>query len=44
MQIFRVAISGVGAGPAVFEMVSLIGKEKAIARLEKAMNHFNSVV
>lgn len=43
MQIFRVAISGVGAGPAVFEMVSLIGKEKVLARLEKAIAHFNSV-
>lgn len=43
MQIFRVAISGVSAGPAVFEMVSLIGKEKVLVRLEKAMAHFNSV-
>ncbi len=43
MQIFRVAISGVGAGPAVFEMVSLIGKEKVLARLEKAISHFNSI-
>ena len=44
MQIFRVAISGVAAGPAVFEMVSLIGKEKVLMRLEKAIAHFNSVV
>jgi len=44
MQIFRVAISGVAAGPAVFEMVSLIGKTKVLARLEKAIAHFNSVV
>lgn len=44
MQIFRVAISGVAAGPAVFEMVSLIGKEKVLVRLEKAIAHFNSVV
>lgn len=44
MQIFRVAISGVSAGPAVFEMVSLIGKEKVLARLTNAITHFNSVV
>ncbi len=44
MQIFRVAISGVGAGPAVFEMVSLIGKTKVLVRLEKAIAHFNSAV
>ncbi len=41
MQIFRVAISGVAAGPAVFEMISLIGKEKVVARLEKAIKYFN---
>lgn len=44
MQIFRVAISGVAAGPAVFEMISLIGKEKVIARLNRAIKHFNETV
>lgn len=41
MQIFRVAISGLAAGPAIFEMISLIGKEKVVARLERAIKHFN---
>ena len=41
MQIFRVAISGVAAGPAIFEMIALIGKEKVVARLERAIKHFN---
>jgi len=41
MQIFRVAISGLAAGPAIFEMISLIGKEKVVARLEKAIKYFN---
>ncbi len=40
MQIFRVAISGLSAGPAVFEMTALIGKEKIIARLKKAIETF----
>ncbi len=41
MQIFRVAISGVAAGPAIFEMISLIGREKVVARLERAIKYFN---
>ena len=36
MQLFRVCISGVGGGPALFEAASLIGKEKIISRLESA--------
>lgn len=43
MQILRVAISGVPAGPAIFEMISLIGKEKVLARLEKASAEFNNL-
>jgi len=36
MQLFRVCISGVGGGPALFEIVELLGKEEIIKRLEKA--------
>ncbi len=36
MQLFRVCISGVGGGPALFEIVELLGKEEVIQRLEKA--------
>ena len=36
MQLFRVCISGVGGGPALFEIVELLGKEEVIKRLEKA--------
>lgn len=43
MQIFRVAISGVPAGPAIFEMVSLIGKDKVVDRIEKAIQKFNQI-
>ena len=43
MQIFRVAVSGVAAGPAIFEMVSLIGKEKVVDRIEKAIQKFNQI-
>lgn len=41
MQIFRVALSGQGAGPAIFEMTALLGKEKVISRLQKATATFN---
>lgn len=44
MQIFRVSVSGMPAGPAIFEMVALIGKEKVLARMEKAIQAFNALV
>lgn len=37
MQLFRVCISGVGGGPALFEIVELLGKQQVINRLEKAV-------
>ena len=37
MQLLRVAISGVGGGPALFEVVALLGKEQIHNRLEKAL-------
>ncbi len=43
MQIFRVAVSGVSAGPAIFELVSLIGKEKVVDRIDKAIQKFNQI-
>ena len=38
MQIFRVCISGVGGGPAIFEMAELLGQKEIISRLENAIN------
>lgn len=40
MQIFRVAISGLSFGPAIFEMTALLGREKVVARLKKAPENF----
>ncbi len=34
MQLFRVSISGIGGGPALFEIVELLGKEEVVKRLE----------
>jgi glutamyl-tRNA synthetase len=39
MQPLRVAVSGQPAGPPVFEMISLLGKEKAVQRIQKAAAH-----
>ena len=40
MQLFRVAITGVGGGPALFEMLELFGKENSLQRLNAAISHF----
>lgn len=40
MQLFRVAITGVGSGPALFEMMELFGKEGSLKRLDNALAAF----
>ena len=40
MQLFRVAITGVGGGPALFEMLELFGKEDSLKRLDAAITYF----
>ena len=37
----RIAVSGVGEGPGVYEIVSILGKEETIARIETALNKLN---
>ena len=34
---FRVCLTGVGMGPSLFEIASLLGKEESIRRMEKAL-------
>ena len=34
MQLFRVSITGVGGGPALFEIVEMLGKEEVNTRLQ----------
>lgn len=38
MQLLRVYLSGLGGGPALFEMAELLGKEKVVARLQKGIS------
>lgn len=38
MQLLRVCISGVGGGPAIFELMALLGKEEIINRINKAVS------
>ena len=40
MQLFRVAMTGVGGGPSLFEMMQLLGKENSLQRLQAAIAHF----
>ena len=35
---FRVSLTGVGIGPSLFDIASLLGKEETISRMEKALN------
>lgn len=38
MQLLRVYLTGLGGGPALFEIAELLGKEKAIARLQRGIS------
>ncbi|MGZ3866536.1 MAG: glutamate--tRNA ligase [Bacteroidia bacterium] len=40
MQLFRVAMTGVGGGPNLFEMMELLGKDESIKRLDNAIAAF----
>ena len=40
MQLFRVALTGVGGGPVLFEMMELFGKTETILRLDNAIKSF----
>lgn len=36
--VLRLALSGVGMGPSIFELAEIIGREEALARIEKALS------
>lgn len=38
MPIFRILLTGVGAGPSIFEICALLGKEEVKDRIEKGLN------
>lgn len=40
MQLLRVIITGGAGGPALFEVVALLGKDEAAKRIERAVNEF----
>jgi len=39
---FRLSLTGLGAGPSLFDIAALLGKEEAISRMEKALNTIKS--
>jgi glutamyl/glutaminyl-tRNA synthetase len=39
MQLLRVMVTGVGAGPAIYETLALIGKQEVVSRIKKALDH-----
>ena len=38
LQVFRLSVSGVGAGAPIFETVELLGKDRVVNRMERALN------
>ena len=43
MPVLRLALAGTMQGPAVFDMIALLGKEKTVARLKKSFDYFDTV-
>ncbi len=43
MAPLRIAVSGVGGGPSLFEILALLGKEKSVGRLKKGYAHFEAL-
>jgi glutamyl-tRNA synthetase len=43
MPILRLALAGTMQGPTVFDMVALFGKEKAVSRLKKSLDYFDTL-
>ncbi len=44
LQALRVAITGVGAGPDLMQIIELLGKEESVKRMEAALTTLNSKV
>ncbi len=44
LQAIRVAITGVGAGPDLMNIIEILGKEEVLKRLDKAVATLNSQV
>lgn len=43
MPVLRLALAGTMQGPAVFDMINLLGKDKTTARLKKSLDYFDSL-
>ena len=43
LPILRLAMSGTMKGPGIFEVMELLGKEKALERLTKGYAYFNEL-
>jgi len=40
-QVLRLALTGVGGGPPLFEIMSYLGKHETLARIEESINKIN---
>ena len=42
LPVFRVALTGFGTGPSLFDVAALLGKQETISRMETALNKIKS--
>jgi glutamyl-tRNA synthetase len=42
--ILRIALSGSMQGPGIFEIISVLGKEKSITRIEASLDYFDTII
>ena len=42
LPIFRLALTGIGMGPSVFNIAEILGKQETLSRLNKAMKFFEN--
>ena len=42
MQPLRIALSGVSGGPGLFDIIALLGREKVVERLDRAINYIQT--
>ena len=43
MPVYRILLSGEGAGPSIFDMVALLGAEASVTRVQAGMERFSSL-
>jgi hypothetical protein len=40
---FRILVTGVGAGPGMFDIAAFLGKQEVLSRMESGLNHITKI-